>query len=237
MGFFSFFSSNEQAEDPKAKAELEKKTVKDWLPIKDVKDGIVHLKNGEYVKILEVVPINFKLKSKAERRMLILNYRAFLKGCRFPMQISIQCRKANIEPHVNRMKKFYETEKNPQVKSMIKGYINLVTEIGMKGTITRRYFIIFPYLTPVGLKETSYADVQKQMKEKSTLIKEYLHACGNEVLDNSDTEFTVNVLYTYLNKKTCEVQKIGKKLLSLMGTFLETTDEDEDEDLDEEDMR
>ena len=188
MGFFSFGKSKVIVENPKQKAENEKLSAKDWLPVKGVKEGIILLKNGEYVKIVEVIPINFKLKSKTEKRILISNYRSFLKGCKFPMQISVQCRKANIEPHVNRMKSFYETEKNPQVKSMIKGYINLVSQIGTNGTITRRYFIIFPYLLPVGIKASNFNDVVKQMKEKSTLIKEYLHACGNEVLESSDNE-------------------------------------------------
>jgi len=201
--------------------------------VKTIRDGIVHLKNGEYIKILEVIPVNFKLKSKAEKRMLILNYRSFLKGCRFPMQISIQCRKANIDPHLTRMKLFYNVEKNPNVKSMIKGYINLVTDIGTQGTITRRYFLVYPYVKPPGVSEISYNDVLKQIKEKNSLIKEYLFACGNEVLDQSNTEFTVNVLYSYLNKRTCEVQKIGKKLVSLMGTFLDASEE-LDEDSEEE---
>ncbi len=241
LGLFSF---NKKDDKDKEKQEVDaqkqqtqeaEKNARDWLPIKDVKDGIVYLKNGEYVKILEVVPINFKLKSVSEKRMLVLNYRAFLKSCRFPMQISIQCRKANIDPHIARMKNFYKMEKNHNVKNMIKGYVRLVTDIGTQGTITRRYFIIFPYVKPPGVREVTSADVLKQMREKSLLIKDYLFACGNEVLDNSDTEFAVNVLYSYLNKKTCEVQKIGKKLVSLMGTFLDIAEEPEDE-MDEEDF-
>jgi hypothetical protein len=228
MGFFSFGKSSEKVDKTKSKEEINKKTVKDWLPVKEIKDGVIQLKNDEYVKILEIVPINFKLKSKAEKKMLILNYRAFLKGCRFPMQISVQCRKANTEPHIDRIKTFYETERNPQVKKMIKGYINLVHQIGMKGTITRRYYIIYPFINPPGVKESTFNDVKKQLNEKHNLIKEYLRGCGNEVLDNSDTEFAVNVLYSYLNKRTCETQKIGKKLLALMGTFLDSTEEDDD---------
>lgn len=241
LGLFSFNkkenkNKSNQAEDTqKQQIQEEEKTAKDWLPIKDVKDGIIHLKNGEFVKVVEVVPINFKLKSVAERRMLVLNYRAFLKSCRFPMQISIQCRKANIDPHITRMKKFYRMEKNHNVKNMIKGYIRLVTDIGTQGTITRRYFIIFPYIAPPGIRTVTNADVARQMNEKSILVKDYLLACGNEVIESPDTEFAVNVLYSYLNKRTCEVQKIGKKLVSLMGTFLDIAEEPEDE-MDEEDF-
>jgi conjugal transfer ATP-binding protein TraC len=235
MGIFSFGNNpKNEAELEQLKKEEAQKTVKDWVPVKTVRDGIVHLKNGEYVKILEIIPVNFKLKSKAEKRMLILSYRAFLKGCRFPMQISIQCRKANIDPHITRMKSFYNIEKNPNVKTMIKGYINLVTDIGTQGTITRRYFLVYPYVKPPGVSEISYNDVLKQMKEKNSLVKEYLFACGNEVLDHADTEFAVNVLYSYFNKRTCEVQRIGKKLVSLMGTFLDASEEPYDDSEEEE---
>jgi hypothetical protein len=239
MGFFSFLGTdNSAADEEKAKIEKEKKTVKDWVPVKDVKDGIIHLKNGMYIKILEIIPVNFKLKSRAEKKMLLYNYRSFLKGCKFPMQISIQCRKANIEPHIDRMKQFLEVEKNINVRNMINGYIKLVSEIGLQGTITRRYYIIYSYIAPYGVANSGYNDVLKQMKDKQMLIKDYLTACGNEVIENCDTEFQINVLYSYLNKKTCEVQKIGKKLLTLMGTFLESSedyvnksfDDDEEDD-------
>ena len=56
-------------------------STKDWLPFKSIINGIISLKNGEYLKILEVIPINFKLRSKMEKRSIILNYREFLKAC------------------------------------------------------------------------------------------------------------------------------------------------------------
>lgn len=234
MGFFSFRSEKSETVDPELQKKLEQEqTVKDWIPVKDIRDGIVLLKSGDYVKILEVIPINFKLKSKFERRALLYNYRAFLKGCRFPIQISIQCRKANIDPHIDRMKKFYASEKNPQVRNMLRGYVKLVTDIGTQGTITRRYFLVIPFVKHPSMQEFSFNDVIKQLKDKSALCKEFLLACNNEVIDHGDTEFAVNVLYSYLNKQTCEVQKLGKKLTSLMGTFLDIAEEPDDEEEEE----
>lgn len=218
-----FFSKGEK-EKEKTEEEKREQTAKDWLPIKEVKNGIVLLKNGQYIKILEIVPVNFKLKSRAEKRALIYNYRAFLKACRFPMQISIQCRKANVEPHIERMKKFYKLEKNENVRNMIKGYINLVKMIGSKGAITRRYFIIVSFIPIPGTKNNEYLEVIKQLEDKKVMIKEFISKCGNDVVDASDTEFAVDVLYSYLNKRTCEVQKLGKKLITLMGAYLESAE-------------
>jgi conjugal transfer ATP-binding protein TraC len=98
---------------------------KDWLPVKAAVNGIILLKNGDYLKILEVLPINFKLRSKVEKRAIILNYREFLKACHYPIQVSIQCKKADIEPHIKRMEGYLKEESNDNVKSMGKGYIGL----------------------------------------------------------------------------------------------------------------
>lgn len=220
MGIFSFFGSGKKKV---SEEELVKTTVQNWQPIKDIKDGIVILKNGEYVKIIEVVPINFKLKSAADKKFLILNYRAFLKGCRFPMQISVQCRKADIDPHLNRIKALYKLEKNEDVKNLTQGYMRLVKSLsyGTKTAISRRFFLIFPYVTPPGKKDEPFQEVVKQLKDKESKAKNFLEQCGNEIVDVPDeTEYVANVLYTYLNKKTSEQQKFSGKLLELKGLFV-----------------
>ncbi|MBP5426418.1 MAG: hypothetical protein J6Y29_00730 [Clostridiales bacterium] len=222
--------------------EVMKATVQNWQPVKDIKEGIVILKNGGYVKIVEVIPINFKLKSAADKRFLILNYRAFLKGCRFPMQMSVQCRKADIDPHLNRIKALYKMEKNEDVKDLTKGYMKLVKSLnyGTKTAISRRFFLIFPYVTPPGKKDEPFQEVVKQLKDKESKIKGFLEQCGNEIVEVTDeNEFVANILYTYLNKKTSELQKFSGKLLSLKGLFvssdLDAVGEDtEDEGSDEE---
>lgn len=217
--------------------EVMKATVQNWQPIKDIKNGIIILKNGEYVKIVEVVPVNFKLKSAADKRFLILNYRAFLKGCRFPMQVSVQCRKADIDPHLNRIKALYKVEKNEDVKELTKGYMKLVKSLnyGTKTAISRRFFLIFPYITPPGKKDEPFGEVVKQLKDKESKIKGFLEQCGNEIVEVQDEdEYLANILYTYLNKKTSEVQKFSGKLLELKGLFvnsdLDVVEEGSDEE-------
>ena len=214
-----------------------KATAQNWQPIKDIKEGVVILKNGTYLKIVEVIPINFKLKSAADKRFLILNYRAFLKGCRFPMQISVQCRKADIDPHLNRIKALYKLEKNEDVKNLTQGYMRLVKSLsyGTKTAISRRFFLIFPYVTPPGKKDETFQEIVKQLKEKENKIKDFLEQCGNELAQvPNETEYVANVLYTYLNKKTSEQQKFSGKLLELKGLFVNSDLEAVEEGSDDE---
>jgi len=214
-----------------------KATAQNWQPIKDIKEGVVILKNGTYLKIVEVIPINFKLKSAADKRFLILNYRAFLKGCSFPMQISVQCRKADIDPHLNRIKALYKLEKNEDVKHLTQGYMRLVKSLsyGTKTAISRRFFLIFPYVTPPGKKDETFPEIVKQLKEKENKIKDFLEQCGNELAQiPNETEYVANVLYTYLNKKTSEQQKFSGKLLELKGLFVNSDLEAVEEGSDDE---
>jgi hypothetical protein len=195
---------------------------KEWLPVKDIQNGIVILKNGEYLKIFEVLPINFKLRSKIEKRSIILNYREFLKACHYPMQISIQCKKADIEPHIKRMEGYLKKESNENVKRMGKGYIGLVRTLGKKGAASRRFFLVVPYVQPAGIKTVDFADVDKQLSEKKSNIQDYLKPCGNGVVDTADsgdTEYILNVLYSCINKRTCDIQRFACKLLALTGIY------------------
>lgn len=220
MGMLDFLPFGKKKASPE---EVMKATVQNWQPIKDIRDGVIVLKNGGYVKIVEVIPVNFKLKSAADKRFLILNYRAFLKGCRFPMQVSVQCRKADIDPHLNRIKALYKLEKNEDVKELTKGYMKLVKSLnyGTKTAISRRFFLIFPYVTPPGKKDEPFQEVIKQLKDKESKIKGFLEQCGNEIVEVPDeNEYLANILYTYLNKKTSEVQKFAGKLLQLKGLFV-----------------
>ena len=136
------------------------------------------------------------------------------------MQVSIQCKKSDIEPHIKKMEGFYKEETNENVKSMGRGYINLVRTLGTKGAVSRRFFLVVPYITPAGIKTIEFSDVDKQLSEKKINCQDYLKPCGNIVVDTgdaSDTEYILNVLYTCINKRTCEIQKFACKMLSLSG--------------------
>ena len=42
-----------------------------WLPIETVTNGVIVLKDGRYIKILEILPVNFYLKSEVEQENII----------------------------------------------------------------------------------------------------------------------------------------------------------------------
>lgn len=46
-----------------------------FSPIKDIRDGIIVTKKGNFVKLMEFAPINFSLRSASERNLIIHSIR------------------------------------------------------------------------------------------------------------------------------------------------------------------
>ena len=50
-----------------------------YLPIRKIENGIIYTKDHRYVKIIEVIPINFLLRSAREQRNIIYSFISYLK--------------------------------------------------------------------------------------------------------------------------------------------------------------
>ena len=81
-------------------------TVQQWLPFETIlENGIIKLKNNSYIKILNISPINFNLKSNLEKESILNSYKIFLKTCNFDIQILIQSNKENLSNHISKIEK------------------------------------------------------------------------------------------------------------------------------------
>lgn len=76
-------------------------SVQDWLPFQKILDnGIIKLEENLYVKIIQINPINFNLKSELEKEAILNSYKLFLKTCNFDIQILIQSNKEDLSKHI-----------------------------------------------------------------------------------------------------------------------------------------
>ena len=90
-----------------------------WLPISEFRDGIVVMKDGRYVKVIEVLPVNFYLKSETEQQNIIYYYASYLKIAPDNMQIRVLTQKADISTYLERLEHFLETENNDECRRMM----------------------------------------------------------------------------------------------------------------------
>ena len=55
-------------------------SIQAWLPVKNIIGGVVITKDNRFIKILEVLPVNFYLKSPSDQQNIITSYAAYLRS-------------------------------------------------------------------------------------------------------------------------------------------------------------
>ena len=179
-------------------------------PIKNINSGIIENKKGEYLKILEILPINFELKSIEEKEAILYSYKTFLKTCSFDLQILIKSKKNDLEKHISNVFKNIEEESLDTLKLLGNEYVKMVNEKTLKNTITRKFFVVF-FAEINGNRKLSRDMAVTDLNEKASKVKLTLEKCGNEVIDLSEDNFyIINNLYKELNRNISEIQSIGE---------------------------
>ena len=77
---------------------VKRQTLYDLLPIEKIENGILHTTEGRYIKILEIEPINFLLRSPREQRSVIYSFASLLKVSPVRLQFKSFSRKAMSTP-------------------------------------------------------------------------------------------------------------------------------------------
>ena len=76
-------------------------SVQQWIPfIKIFDNGVLKTKENSYIKILKIIPINYKLKSELEKEAILNSYKTFLKTFNFNLQILVQSKKENLKKQI-----------------------------------------------------------------------------------------------------------------------------------------
>ena len=91
------------------------KPTQDFVPIRDIKNGIIVLNNGDLRMMLMTSSLNFGLKGTDEQAAILLQFQNFLNSLEFPIQISIQSKRLDIQPY---LKMLEDREKAQLVDAM-----------------------------------------------------------------------------------------------------------------------
>lgn len=201
---------------PKASSKGKERFTEDLIPVKDIRNGIVHLADDRYIKILEVEPINFLLRSVREQKNIIHSFASWLKISPVKLQIKVLTKKADIGKHLNAIERDMEKEHDPKCRELQQDYYNLIKTIGSREAITRRFLIIFEYEPTYNNRKTDYAEVVSTLETAARTAKQYFQHCDNVVISHEDeNEFLLDVLYTIFNRETAEITPLRKRIQQL----------------------
>ncbi len=175
------------------------------MPIEKVlENGIIKLKNKSYIKILKIIPINYNLKSNLEKEAILNSYKIFLKTCNFDIQILIQSNKEDLSKHIFQVQTKNKEEKE-KIKNIANNYISFIKKINLnKKSSSKNFYILIKEIPEIKNKKTKKINekiIFDKLNDKYFNIKECLSRCGNIVIDISDKENTIKILYSFLNSR------------------------------------
>ena len=180
--------------------------VQDFLPVREVRNGIIETTDDRYVKIIEILPINFLLRSSEEQYNIISSFASWLKISPMKLQFKSVSRKADSDKHVAMVREELSREENQQCRQLGEEYLRLIKDVGNKEALSRRFFLIFQYEPPAGKRSSgeSYADIYGMIQTAVQNAKTYFMQCGNAIVQPEDEDaFTAEVLYMFFNRSSC----------------------------------
>lgn len=198
----------------------DKKTVFEYLPIEKIENGIIYTSDKRYIKIIEVEPINFLLRSVREQRNIIYSFVSYLKVSPVKLQFKVVTKKADINKHLAIVQREIDNEKDLRCKVLQQDYADLIRRIGNREAITRRFFIIFEYEPFSGNKKNEESEAVSQLEIAARTAKTYLFQCGNEVIEHeNENEFLNEVLYMLLNRKNSVQKTLSVKATEILQDY------------------
>ena len=181
---------------------IKEKTVQEWIPIRQIlKEGIIEIENNIYIKILEVTPINYNLKSDLEKEAILNSFKIFFRTCQFDIQILIQSNKEDLTHHISRIKKYVSKKENKYLKNISENYIQYISNLNNNKKSSSKKFYIIIKNQPINKKEKNIEIIKQELNEKYFKIKECLSRCGNKVNNIDKKEEILKIFFSYLNTK------------------------------------
>lgn len=194
---------------------MPKNATQEFVPLDDIRDGVVILKDGGMRGILMASSVNFSLKSADERQAILLQFQDFLNSLDFVVQILVQSRRLDIRPYIALLEERYKKQTNDLMKIQIEQYIQFIRSFTESTSImTKNFFIIVPYDAAIigpksklpfsqnkkeeGIKEEDFEEKKNQLEQRMAVVEQGLVRCGIRVA-KLGTDEVVELFYKVFN--------------------------------------
>jgi len=130
------------------------KAAQDLVPIREIRDGIVILKNGGLRALLMCSTVNFELKSADEQDGILMQYQNFINTVDFTVQVFITSRALDIDPYLETLRERADKETQELLRVQIIEYMEFVRNfVATEQIVSRSFYAVVPYggtLAPAG---------------------------------------------------------------------------------------
>jgi hypothetical protein len=188
-----------------------------FVPVKEIRNGIVILKDGGYRGVLICSSINFGLKSADEQHAITLGFQNFLNTLDFSIQIVVNSRRMDLRPYLALLEEKGPEQKTELMRIQLHEYIEFVRSFTDQANImTKSFYVVVSYAPRVSAAnavsflrresasvkstaaETSFEEDRAQLEQRLTLVTGGLAGTGVRAVPLG-TEEVIELLYRSFN--------------------------------------
>lgn len=197
------------------------------LHVAEIKEGIVILKDGSLRMILLASSINFALKSEEEQNAITIGYQNFLNSLSFPVQISMQSRRLDLEKYLQKLQIRFKEETNELIQLQINDYIAYIRKlITIANIMEKKFFVAIPFTPPKiqsrtffdkllrptaniapSISEMEFKKYKEEISQRANIVANGLGTLGVRIISLS-TQQIIELLYTSFNLEEAEAEKL-----------------------------
>lgn len=203
--------------------QVEAKATQSFVPVKEVRDGVLILKDGSMRALLLASSLNFALKSADEQQSIIYQFQNFLNSINFTVQIFVESRRLDIRPYIALLEQRQKEQTGDLMKMQTREYIEFIKSFTDSTNImTKSFFLVIPYSPPVignkagpfgklpsfGSKKdkkelaaeatSSFEENRSQLQQRMDVVEQGLVRCGIRVAELG-TEELIELFYKIFN--------------------------------------
>ncbi len=201
------------------------KTTQEFVPIKEIRDGVIVLNDGSLRSLVLASSLNFALKSSDEQNSIIFQFQNFLNSLDFSVQIFVQSKRLDIRPYLALLEGQYKEQTIELMKIQTREYIEFIkTFVDNSSIMTKSFFVVIPYSPTTinknsnplsGVKgllggkkgtpaqktaqtNTEFEEYRSQLEQRVGVVEQGLTRCGIRVAELG-TEEVVELFYKIFN--------------------------------------
>ena len=206
------------------------KASQEFISVKDIKDGVLILKDGGLRVLLMASSVNFALKSSEEREAIIFQFQDFLNTLDFSVQIHLESRRLDIRPYLALLEERQKDQVVDLMKIQIQEYIEFIRNFAEGSNIMNKsFFVVVPYTAAIvggkgatglgGLfgqkgnskaSEEAFLEAVTQLEQRVSIVSQGLSRCGIRA-ERLNTETLTELFYKIYNpgetEKPIQVQQ------------------------------
>ncbi len=122
------------------------KPTQNFIPIKEIRDGVIILQDGGLRSVITVSSLNLALKSQEEQDATMMQFQNFLNALEFPIQIVVQSRRLDIRPYLATLEERLKVQQGDLLRIQTAEYIGFIKWFTDSTNImSKDFYVVVPY--------------------------------------------------------------------------------------------